>query len=287
MNSFRTEFHDLPIWYLSICVVISTILGMSVHHFIVHILQQPPNYLSQAMGGYLLKFAIVLIHILQALATIILYALISRHWKLKSYWIQVLVFAVILAAINENLLRRFIMEILANKIEVSYEFILVAIPAYLSFALPALFIVTFFSYFKKIGWWKYIILFVLVFLSYQYVETFAHSTITALFPLKPGGITLGDYGFIVTIFIFATYLIPVASMCIAYLWSRKSFPKRGRGFLYFLLLVGVHGQLIGFFQMATSQGNLFYRILYYGSFLWELLIVTYTIVFLVERKLAR
>lgn len=283
-NNLKPLFHNLPLGYISICIVISTILGMGAHNLVTRFLQQPPNNLSQILGGNFFKGVILLIHVVIALATMILYALINRHWKLKNFWVKVFAFALLLAVINENFLRRFLMEIIADKRNVIYEFLLVAVPAYISYIFVALSVVTFFS-FQKIGWWKYVIAFLLAVLGYQFIENLMHSALFTLFPLDPGGhFTQGAYDFGVQIAIYLTYLVPVAGMYIAYLWIRESFPQRGRGLLYFLLLVGVHGQFLGIFQIATSQGNMLNRILYYGSFWWELLVVAYTIVFFVERK---
>src|SRR5262249_50190112 len=132
--------------------------------------------------------------------------------------------------------------------------------------------------------WSKIIALMVVALCYQYLEDVGNAFLMSIFQLNAGGqFTQGSYGLEVLIAIYATYLVPVAGMYVTYIWIRGSFPQHGRGLLYFFLLVGVHGQLLGIFQIATSQGNIFYRILYYGSFWWELLIVAFTIVFFIER----
>ena len=82
----------------------------------------------------------------------VLYALISRHWRLKSFLVQVFAFALLLAVINENLLRRFLMDIIADNRNIGYEFLLLAVPAYISCIFVAGTVVTFFSFQKKRLW---------------------------------------------------------------------------------------------------------------------------------------
>jgi len=283
MNRLKALFNHLPLRYIFICIVISTVLSMAGHDLVLQFLSKPPNTLLQSLGQYYF-WAMFFICALQALSAMILYALISRHWKLTIFWIQVIAFALLLAVMNENLLRRFLMEIIADHRHIGYEFLMVALPAYITFVFVAWVIVMFFSSQKK-AWWSVIVLMVTA-LGYQYIPDLVHSILMAIISLDSGGqSTQGPYGISVLVAIYTTYLLPVAGMYIAYLWIRESLPQQGRSLLYFILLVGVHGQLLGIFQIATSQGNIFYRILYYGSFWWELLIVAYSIVFFVERKL--
>lgn len=196
---------------------------------------------------------------------------------------KIIAFALLLAVINENFLRRFLMEIIADHRNIDYEFLMIAVPVYITYVVVAWIIVTFNSYFKNI--WSKMITLMLVVLCYQYLENVIHTFLLSIFQLNAGGqLTQGPYGLDVLIAIYATYLVPVTGMYLTYIWIRESFPQHGKGLLYFLLLVGVHGQFIGIFQIATSQGNIFYRILYYGSFWWELLIVAFTIVFFIERR---
>jgi hypothetical protein len=224
------------------------------------------------------------IHIIQALSAITLYALINHHWNIRNFWLQVFSFALLLAVINENFLRRFFMDIIADQRNIAYEFIMVAMPAYITFIFVSWIIVVFFSK-KEKAWWMSSIALMLATLAYQYLPDLAYSTLMTFIHLDKGGqFTQGPYSVTVLIAIYVTYLLPVTGMYIAYIWTRESFPRYGRGVLYFFLLVGVHGQLLGIFQITTSQGNNFYRILYYGSFWWELLIAAYTITFFIEKR---
>ena len=91
-------------------------------------------------------------NLLQAFAAMILYALISRHWKLKNFWAQVFAFALLLAMIRERFLFMFLMEIIADNRNISYEFMLSAVPAYLTFLFVAGIIVKLFSLQKKSKW---------------------------------------------------------------------------------------------------------------------------------------
>src|ERR1700722_19647378 len=100
MNTLKVLFRHLPLGYIFVAIVISTILGMGAHNLITQLLQQPSNTLYQSLGQYF-SVALLLIHSLQAIAAMILYKLISRHWKLKNFWIQVFAFALLLAVINE------------------------------------------------------------------------------------------------------------------------------------------------------------------------------------------
>lgn len=282
LAGFKSLFRNIPIAYIFACIMISTILGMAGHDLVTQFLLKPPNTLSQSLGRYYL-LATFSIHIVQAFSALILYDLLCRNWKLKNFWIKVIAFALLLAVINENFLRRFLMEIIADHRNIDYEFFMVAVPAYITFAVIALVIVTFNSF--CINRWSKIIALIMVALCYQYLEYVIHTFLMSFFQLNAGGqFTQGSYGLEVLIAIYTTYLLPVTGMYVAYLWIRESFPQYGRGLLYFLLLVGVHGQLLGIFQIATSQGNILYRVLYYGSFWWELLIVALTIIFLIERR---
>jgi len=286
MNNLKALFNHLSLGYISIAIIISTLLGMAGHDLITQLLQQPQNASTQSLGK---NFSTILfIHLIEAFSTMVLYALINRYWGLKSLLVKTFIFALLLAVINENFLRRFLMDIIADHRNIGYEFLLVAVPAYISYILVAGTVVTFFSFQKK--WlWKYVIAFVLVVFEYQYIESMIHAVLMSFFHLSPGGhFTQGPYDLSILISIYSTYLIPVTGMFITYLWIRQSFPKQAsiRGLLFFILLVGVHGQLHGIFQIATSQGHILYRILYYGSFWWELLIVAFTIVFFVENSQA-
>lgn len=285
MNRLKALFNNLPFSYIFTCIVISTVLSMASHDLVTQFLSKPPNTLLQSLGHYYFV-AIFSIHIIQALSAITLYALINHHWNIRNFWLQIFLFALLLAVINENFLRRFLMDIIADQRNIAYEFIMVAIPAYITFIFVSWIIVVFFSK-KEKAWWMSIITLMLAALAYQYLPDLVYSTLMTFIHLDQGGqFTQGSYGASVLIAIYVTYLLPVTGMYIAYIWTRESFPAYGRGVLYFFLLVGVHGQLLGIFQIATSQGNILYRILYYGSFWWELLIAAYTIAFFMEKRLS-
>ncbi len=222
---------------------------------------------------------------IQIIASMYFYTLLKRHWKLKNPWIQTLAFAVLLAVINQEFLRMYLMEIIADHRNIGYEFLLIAIPIYFSYLFVAGMIVWLFSISQR-HWLIYTSVFVFTILGYQYLPSLSHSFLIHLLTLSRGGyLSPGTtYGRIIQISSFITFLLPVAGMYVAYILIRDSLPKNNRGLWYFLLLVCITGELKVFLEIITSEGNIFYRILYYGSFWWELIVISYLIVFFIERK---
>jgi len=280
-------FNHLTIGYVVMTIVIATVAGMAGHELVTRFLQKPPFAWNWNLEQDFFLF-MLLMYSIKTLATIFLYALIDQHWRLENFLARTFAFALLLAVINENFLRRFLMEIIADHRNPAWEFLLVAVPSWFSYIVVAATICLLFS-FQTRSLWKYPFAFILVLLEYQYLETAIYSILKTFIHLNPGGnYTQGSYETGIIIASYLTYLLPVTGMFITWLLTRKSFPTGFgiKGILFFLLLVGVHGQLLGVLQIATSEGNILYRILYFGSFWWELLIVAYTIVFFVERKLA-
>lgn len=205
---------------------------MAAHSFVTQFVQQPPNTLAETPGPYY-SLAILLIHALQAAAAMIFYAMIRRHWELQNFPLRVLVFALLLATINENLFRRFLMDIIADHRHVGYEFLVIAMPTYTSFLFVALIVVTLFD-FQKRNILIYSTGFLLATLGYQLPHS-ASALMSSLLSSAGGESTRGPYNYDVLVASYVTYLLPVAGMYVAYFWTRLSLPKHGRSILFFFV----------------------------------------------------
>jgi|GEM_PF-4659685 len=75
---------------------------------------------------------------------------------------------------------------------------------------------------------------------------------------------------------YITYFEPtVAAFIVFYLIKDQfsSFKPLTQGFILAGLIFALHAGLYSIVQVIFSQGNIFYRLFYYGQFLWEYLIL--------------
>src|SRR5262249_34682954 len=106
---------------------------------------------------------------------------------------------------------RFLMEIIADHRKIDYEFLMIAVPAYITFAVIVLVIVIFNSFYKNL--WSKIIALVMVTLCHHYLEDVMHTFLMSILQLNAGGqFTQGPYGLEVLIAIYATYLVPLITL---------------------------------------------------------------------------
>ncbi|MBS0350622.1 MAG: hypothetical protein JSR33_05435 [Proteobacteria bacterium] len=73
---------------------------------------------------------------------------------------------------------------------------------------------------------------------------------------------------------YITFLEPVVATFVVFTLIRKKIFKVKillQGLIVAVILIIIHGGLSSIIQIIFSKGNLFYRIFYYGQFLWEYL----------------
>ena len=181
-------------------------------------------------------------------------------------------------ALTEQLLRTPIMSILVG---VSWlHQLLLTIPVYINFMMVSLLICTLIPSIlkqKKFKFLKFIVLVILGSLLIFYLKT------AVQYFLSPfvNSISQGEsheplLHMNILIPAYITFLEPVIAAFIVFALIRKKISKVNillQGLIMAGIIIIIHGGFSSFIQIIFSKGNLFYRIFYYGQFLWEYLIL--------------
>ena len=80
------------------------------------------------------------------------------------------------------------------------------------------------------------------------------------------------YGLNILMPAYISYLEPaIASFIVFYIIKDKliSFSIFAKGIIFGAIIAAIHAGIYSIVQIVYSEGNLFYRIFYYGQFLWE------------------
>lgn len=273
---------------LIISIVFTSIISLSAHALILHYFNPPMINIDLKLNqviGFVIKFAMVI-------SAIIIFLLSKETWNNIKPFSRVILFAVLIMALTEQLFRSPMMEIVAG-VPWAYQ-ILSAISSYVRFLVLSLLIFLFSpilvrnNQFKLL---KYIFFAALITAVLFFIRKLTNYLISPLLALVPQidmtKLIHPPYGMDVMIPAYITFLEPtIACFILFYLIKNKllAFNTLSKGLILSGLLILLHGGVYSLVQILCSEGNIFYRIFYYGQFLWEYValgvLTAYSFVFL-------
>jgi len=258
--------------YIALAIVLTGMISVSAHALIIQYFQAPnlkiDPFLNQAVG-YLIRFGMII-------APMFIYLYSKEYWANIKPFKRIILFTILISALVESL-RGFIMQIVCGT-PWTYQ-ILVDLPHYLSF-LSISFIVCIFvqsaSETKHFKLLKYVALTILGIALMSVVKIINHALLVPLLAHMPQPLSGPQvpYGANILIPAYITYLEPtIASFIVFYLIKDKlsTYSTMTNGFIMGAIIITIHGGIFSILQIACSTGNIFYRIFYYGQFLWEYL----------------
>ncbi len=258
---------------IMIAIILVGIISVSVHILILQYFQAP----ELKIGPYLNQLCGLGIRFCTVLGSIFIYLLSKKHWEKIKLPHRVILFAILIMALTESLLRSSMMQIIVGT---PWEFqILVAIPSYVGF-LTLSFIICFFvdaaSRRKQFKVLSYVLLAVLATVILILMKNGLQSLLAPLLAHVPqpesSATSQLPYGVDILIPAYITYIEPTVASFIVFYLVKDQLPTRNatiQGLLLGGIIIIVHAGIYSVLQIACSEGNIFYRIFYYGQFLWE------------------
>lgn len=264
--------------YLSIMLCVTAFVSLSMHAVILQTFHPPALIDSGGHGEeeiiyYLTRF-------LTVIAIIFIYLKSKQRWVRFNLFLRSFLFALLLVALAENIVRVPLMNILVGnpwpyQLMMSFQF-------FIKFFVLSFFVCVLFG--KEVlrnmeKNFRAALLIVLLSLIYIVTEKIVGIILSpSVFHLSEQSINpiFPPYDLNILIPAYITYLEPaVASFVLFYLIKDQlkvsSFFKKGLIWAGVIMLF--HGGIYSLFQIIFSQGNIFYRLFYYGQFLWEYLVL--------------
>jgi hypothetical protein len=256
-------------------IVLTSIIALSAHALILHYFNPPVINIDPELNqviGFIIRFAMVI-------GAILIYLLSKETWKNIKPFYSVILFAVLIMALTEQLFRSPMMEIVAG-VPWAYQ-ALSTIPSYISFLTLSLLIFLFLPVIarkNKFNLLKYIFFAALTTAILFFIRKLANDFLSPLLALVPQidmtKLIHPPYGMDVMIPAYITFLEPtIACFVLFYLIKNNvgNFNTLSKGLIIGGLLILIHGGIYSLVQIAYSEGNILYRVFYYGQFLWEYL----------------
>lgn len=254
-------------------VLLTAIISVSTHVFIIQYFQ-PAEFKMNAHAdqiiGYIIRWCTVV-------GAIIIFMGSIQYWGKFKLFYRVILFALLITALTEQLLRSFIMQVV-----IGYPWRLQGLSlistyiGYLALSLIICFCAPILS--KAVNWrfLKYfgfsVLTTALIFFTKK-ITSHLISSFTSPIPLPDMlKIIHLPYGIKVLIPAYITFLEPtIASFIVFYLIEDKlkNFPTPLQGLIMGSLISITHAGVYSIVQILNSNGNLIYRTFYYGQFLWE------------------
>lgn len=258
-------------------IILTSAIALSAHALILHYFHAPAMNINPKLNeliGFIIRFATVI-------GTIMIYLLSRKHWESINPFYSVILFATLIMALTEQFLRSPIMEIVAG---VPWEYqMLSTIPTYVGYLSLSFLICMFIpllSEKREFTFFKYIVFAVIataVIFFIKKITTYIVSPLVALAPqIDPSKLIHPPYGIDIMLPAYITFLEPtIASFIVFYLINDKltAFTTFTKGLIMGGLIIIIHGGIYSIVQIAASEGNIPYRIFYYGQFLWEYLVL--------------
>jgi len=280
VSFFETQYMDTQMKrnysvVLIISIILTSIIALSAHALILLYFNPPvvninPKY-NQVIG-LVIKFAMVI-------GSILIYFLSKDTWKNIKPFYSVILFAVLIMALTEQLFRSPMMEIVTG-VPWAYQ-ALSTIPSYVSFLTLSLLIFLFLPIIARKSQFnllKYIILAALTTAILFFIRKLTNYFLSPLLVLVPQidmtKLIHPPYGMGVMIPAYITFIEPTIACFILFHLIKNNignFNTLSKGLIIAGLLILIHGGIYSLVQIACSEGNIFYRVFYYGQFLWEYL----------------
>ncbi len=220
--------------------------------------------------GYFIRWCTVV-------GSVIIFIYSRKYWETVGLFYRVILFAVLIMALTEQLLRSSIMAMV-----VGYPLALQglsAMPVYAEYLVLSLLISFFVPMLSRTARGQFLKYFVFSIFAAAVVSGAKEIIENLILPLKEfvppwdaSKIIHLPYGMKVLIPAYITFLEPtVASFVVFYLIEDrlKKFSTLSKGLIMGGLISLIHGGIYSIVQIVNSEGSFIYRLFYYGQFLWE------------------
>lgn len=260
---------------ISISIILTSILALSTHALILQYFNAPIINISPKLNqliGFVIRFATVI-------GVAIIYFLSREYWnKIKPFY-RVILFALLAMALTESLFRSVVMNIVVGA-PWAYQ-VLSTIPSYVGWLALSLLVCFYMSIIQRNN--KFVVLQFMVFSALTvvimfFIKKLANDFVEPLLSLVPqidmANFIHTPYGMNVLVPAYITFLEPtIASFILFYLIRNNlsTFNTLMKCLIMGGILIIIHAGIYSMVQIAFSEENIFYRVFYYGQFLWEYL----------------
>ncbi len=258
---------------ITIMVLLTGAIALSTHVFIIQYFQPTDFKISpyaNQMIGYVIRWCTVV-------GAMIIFICSKKTWENISLFPRVMLFALLIMALVEQLLRTPLMQVIIGYSWTSQA--ISTLPVYIGFLTLSLLIIFFVPILSRAAHWRFLKYFVFSMLTTALViaaKKIATSLLSILSPhpqlVDVSKIISLPYGMGVLVPAYITFLEPtVASFIVFYLIEDKlkKFSTLSKGLIMGGLISLIHAGGYSILQIVNSSGNLPYRIFYHGQFLWE------------------
>lgn len=259
---------------ITVFVIITSIISVSAHALILQFFQPPqlniPPYLNLIIG-FSIRFGMII-------AAMFIYACSRNYWTTIHPVLRVVLFAALLMALTEQLFRDPIMQIIVGN-PWKYQ-IVKSIPTYFAYLTISLTTCLFFEKImtaKHVKFLLYVVYAIAATALLIFIGNIAQDAITPILNYLPKPIPTGihpPYGLNILIPAYITFLEPtIAAFIVFSLINEKlsSFNTLLKGLIMAGIIIVIHAGIFFIVQIINSEGNILYRIFYYGQILWEYL----------------
>jgi len=278
---------------IAIMIILTSAIAISTRILILQYFHPPVINIDPEFNqiiGYIIRFATVI-------GAIVIYLCSREYWEHTRPVYRIILFAILMMALTEQLFR---FPIMAMVVDVPWPYqVLAIIPSYLEYILLSLLISLFLNIVYKTNQFKifkYIVFAILVTTLISYLQKIAQNALMPLLvyvsqfqiskPIHP------PYGMNIMIPEYITFIEPtIATFIMFYLIkdTLSMFSTLAKGLIIgAILIITIHGGSYSIVPILSSQGNIFYRVFYYGQFLWEYLalgiLTVYSFAFLEKNR---
>jgi len=257
----------------AVAIIFTALISVSTHVFILQYFSAPDLKIDPLFNQiiyFVIKFCTVM-------ASVMIYQLSKEHWTSIKFIPRAFLFTVLMLALTEQLFRGAIMQIIVGT-PWQYQAWL-AVPTYLAYLSLSL-VICFWAQFKprkKFGFLSYILLTFIATAIFILISKITHGAIAPILEHLPNPPSSGPelpYGSKILIPAYMTYLEPAIASFVVFYLIEKNLPAYNaaiKGLFLGVIIILLHAGIYSLFQIACSTGNIFYRVFYYGQFLWEYL----------------
>jgi len=258
---------------MMVMIFLTGVISLSTHVFIIQNFQAPNfkiNTQFELIIAYIIRWCTVI-------GALIIFIYSKKYWESISLFYRLILFALLIMALTEQLLRFSIMQIVIGYPWKSQGLLLISTYiGYIILSLLITFYIPIISRTAKGKFFKYFEFSILVTILVVIIKKIANSLTSPLISLIPAvdisKVAHLPYGMKIIIPAYITYLEPViASFVVFYLIEHKlkNFSTLSKGLIMGGLISLTHAGIFSIVQIINSDGDWIYRLFYYGQFLWE------------------
>jgi hypothetical protein len=256
---------------IAVAIIFTGFISLSIH-FVIYQHFHAPDIKINPSFDQIINFAI---RFCTVVASVLIYVSSKKHWLDIHPVKRIILFAVLIMALTESLLRGTIMNLIVGN-SWQNQFLL-TISSYLKFfSLSCVLCLLGNLNFKNnyLQWLYYLLLIFLATIIFYLIGNIAQKILVPLAAYLPNteNPIHPPYGLNVLVPAYITYLEPtIASFILFYLVRDKimTFNILIQGIIIGAIIALLHGGLYSVIQIIYSEGNFLYRGFYYGQFWWE------------------